>query len=113
MRYNKNGLFSIRPIISPTILIACAIAGYYYIDTHYLFIDHLFTIYVVMKLFVALLIIIGSARSLLMPFLTFLVGITLLVLIQSHGITLISSVSAWQLIVVAAVGFVISLATIF
>lgn len=112
MGYNKNGLFSVRPIITPIILIAIAIGVYYYIDTHYLFPKWLYTIYIIMKCFVALQIIVGSARSLLMPILALLAGAGLLFLIQKHGFVLVSTLTAWQLMITAMVGFVVSMVII-
>lgn len=105
----NNKLFAIKPIFPPIILIFLATAIYYYIDTHNLFPDWLYAIYIVLKIFIALQIIIGSARSLMMPIVTLLAGILILFTIQIYDINLVSSVTAWQLLIMAVIGFVISI----
>jgi hypothetical protein len=105
MRHKRNGhLFSLSSIFLHLILIAIIIGTYYYLSTNYLFPLWIDYIYYGGKILIALLIILASTRSALMPVITLASGLLILFLIQDYNIILISSVDAWQLIVMSVIG---------
>jgi hypothetical protein len=104
-----NPLFPFYPILWHIILIALTIGGYYYLSTNYLFPEWIDYIYYGGKAFIALLIILASARSALMPIFTLFGGLLILFTIQVYDITLVSSADAWQLIIMSFVGLVITM----
>ncbi|MCC2666993.1 MAG: hypothetical protein K0R24_285 [Gammaproteobacteria bacterium] len=110
MRHKRNGhLFSLTSILSHIILIAIIIGTYYYLSTHHLFPMWIDYIYSGGKIVIAVLIILASARSALMPVITLTLGLLILFTIQDYTIPLISSVDAWQLIVMSVIGLFITI----
>jgi hypothetical protein len=106
---NNSGLFSIASIIPHFILIAFVIGVYYYFSTHGLFPLWINYIYYGVKIFVALEIILGAGRSIVMPILALLGGILFLFTNQVYGMLFISPADAWQLIIVAFVGLLVTM----
>ena len=102
-------LLSIRAILPHCLLIAIAVGGYYFLATHYLFSNWINAIYIGVKIFVGLQIILGSARCATMPILTLLIGLVLLFVSEVENIALISHSDTWQLILASFVGLIITL----
>ncbi len=109
MPHKRNGhLFSLSSILPHIILIAIIIGVYYYLSIHNLFPMWIDYIDDGGKIVIALLIILASARSALMPIITLLGGLLILFTIQVYDITLVSSVEGWGLIVMSLVGLFIT-----
>jgi len=103
------GRYAITPIFLPLVLIAIAVGSYYYLSIHEFFPLWISYIYIALKIFIALVIIIGSAKTIIMPLVTVIIGLLLIFTSQVHNITLISNADAWQIIFLGVFGFVISL----
>ena len=101
--------FSITPTFGPIVLIAITVAVYYYLASHSLFPFWISKIYLGLKIFIALEIVIGSAKTMMMPILTLIVGLLLLFVSQVYDINLIAATECWQLIFAAVFGFLVTL----
>lgn len=101
----RQSWFSITAIIPHIILIALALGGYYYLAVNDLFSEWIKYIYYAVKIFVAIEIILAAGRSLLGPLLALIAGLLFLYASQVYYYTFISMADAWQLIIVAMVGF--------
>lgn len=106
-----NSIFSIIPILPQLLFISIALGIYFYLTTIKLFYYLLSHIFLGVKIFVAWQMIIGSARSVIMPVLALTAGLLILFTIQNYHITLVQINDAYQLILMALVGLVITLLT--
>jgi hypothetical protein len=106
---SNHNLFSIRSIIVPVIFILIAASLYYYLSTEELFPQWINKINLALKIFIAFQIIIGAARSLIMPILMMITSIILWYLATYHGIAYFSSADIWQLIIMSGIGFIITI----
>lgn len=105
---NKPGLFSFVSIIPQIIIIVVAYAAYYYIDVNEYFPFYLNAIHWIAKGIIALAIVVAAARSLTVPILAMAFSSIALYMINTRGLTFISSEDAWELLIMGAVGFVIT-----
>ncbi len=109
--HNNSNLFSIKSILPHIILIALIIGGYYYLATNDLFPQWIDYIYYGGKGLIALIIILASARSGMMPILALIIGLLILFTSQVYNITLISATDAWELLTMAFIGLIITILT--
>jgi hypothetical protein len=108
---NHNGLFSIKSILPHIILIAIIIGVYYFLFTRDLFPQWIDYIYIGGKILIAFIIILASARSGIMPILTLISGLLILFISQVYNINLTSPTDAWELLIMAFIGLVITILT--
>ncbi len=108
MKSHEN-LFSIKTILPHITLIALIIGGYYYLSTNDLFPQWIDYLYYGGKAFIALIIILGSARSGMMPILALIAGLLILFTSQMYNITLTSPTDVWELLVMAFLGLIITI----
>lgn len=104
----KSHRFAITPIFGPVVLIAITIAVYHYLTTHDLFPLWIDKIHFVLKIFIAFEIIIGSARTFMMPLFTLIVGLLLIFTSEAYQINLIPLMDCWQIVFAALFGFIIT-----
>ena len=110
MNLEKNrSWFAVTPIISNVIFIAVIVGIYFYLASNGLFPEWIHVIYWVVKAIIAFEIIRASARSLVAPLLTLIAGLSLLFALQVYYINFVTRSDAWHLIMMAVVGFVITL----
>jgi|SRR5579872_747844 len=105
---NKNGLFAIIPAIPQIIIIAIVFGAYYYVKTKGYFPLWITYIYYAAKVIIAFEIIIAGAKSLTVPLLTIVLGVLNLYWLQVDGFEIISANDSWQLIIVGAIGFILT-----
>lgn len=105
----KNPWFALGPIIPNAIIIAVVLGVYFFLASNYLFPDWISIIYWTAKVIVGFEIIRASARSLAAPILTLAAGLLLLFMMQVYNINLVTMSDAWQLLIMAGVGFVIAI----
>lgn len=106
---NNNGMFSITRILPHLILIAIAIAAYYYfIYSQGMFSEWSDYIYWGVKIFIALEIILASGRSFMAPVLGLIAGVVILFSQQLFGFNVLTLGDTWQLIIVSIAGFFIT-----
>ncbi|MCD6039230.1 MAG: hypothetical protein K0S27_630 [Gammaproteobacteria bacterium] len=105
---NYNNLFSIKSIYLHIILIGAIIGLYYFLYTQGLFPQWIDYIYSAGKGLIAFIIILGSARSAMMPLLTLFSGLAIL-LTNQYGIPIVSYVNAWELLIMALIGLIITI----
>jgi hypothetical protein len=105
-----NGLFSFTSIIIHLLLAIATVSIYYYCSSRNLFPQWIDYIQYSAKAFLVFLIILGSARSAVMPVATLIAGLLLLFTIQLGEINLsfISVADAWELIIMSFVGLIIT-----
>ena len=101
----KRSAFSLIPLLPHVILIAIVIGVYYYLFTNNLFFNYLDYIYIGVKCFILLDIFIASIGTILAPILSLIAGVVLLYLGQDYSFDIYSP--AWELIIMAGIGFVI------
>lgn len=106
---SNNNIFSIIPILPQLIFIAIAAGVFYYIHSHDIFSMWLSAIFIGVKIFIALQIIIGAARSLMMPILALSAGLLILFTTPIYHINLIAISDIWQLLIMAVIGFLITI----
>lgn len=106
---NHNNLFSIKPILYHIFLIALLIGVYYFLSINDLFPQWIDYLYYGGKALIALIIILASARSGLMPILALSIGLLLLFLSQVYNINLVSYSDSWQILFMAFIGLVITI----
>ncbi len=106
--FNGPALFSIFSIIPQIIIIAIVIGAYYYIVVNEYFPLWLNTIYWAVKIIIALEMIIAAARSLILSFVAIAFAGVVLYLAQKGETLFISVNDAWQLLIIGAVGLVIT-----
>jgi len=104
----RPGLFSVFSIIPQIIICAIVFGAYYYIVQQGYFPFWINYIYYAVKIIIALQIMIGAARSLIMPLLAIILGGLDLYMIQMQGTSLISGHDAWQLIIIGAIGIILT-----
>ena len=110
MRHKTNGhLFSFFSIFPHIILILMIIGGYYYLSLHSLFPAWIDYIYNGGRGLIVFLVILGSARSALMPVITLISGLLILFTTQMYTITLVSSVDGSELVILSFIGLVITM----
>lgn len=105
---NHNNLFSIKAILGHLILIVLIIGIYYYLFINDLFPQWIDYIYYGGKALIALIIILGSARSAMMPIIALIAGLLILFTSQFYDITLLSHTDDWEVLVMAFVGLIIT-----
>lgn len=106
---NHDGLFSIKSIVPHLILIAIIIGCYYFLYSSNLFLGWIDYAYYGGKALIALIIILASARSGMMPIVALIGGLLILFISQVYDITLTSPADAWELLIMALVGLVITI----
>jgi len=108
---NHDNLFSINAILPHVTLIALIIGGYYYVSVNDFFPQWIDYVYYGGKAIIALTIITGSARSGMMPILALIVGLLILFTSQVYDIslTLVSPGDAWEILVMAFIGLIITI----
>ncbi len=106
---NHDNLFSIKTILPHIALIALIIGGYYYLSANDLFPQWIDYVYYGGKAFIALIIILGSARSGMMPILALTAGLLILFTSQVYDITLILPADVWEILVMAFLGLIITI----
>jgi hypothetical protein len=106
---NHDNLFSIKTILPHIALIALIIGGYYYLSVNDLFPQWIDYVYYGGKALIAFIIILGSARSGMMPTLALISGLLILFTSQVYDITLVSSADAWEILIMAFIGLIITI----
>lgn len=106
---NHDNLFSIKPILFHLILIFLIIGGYYYLFMNDFFPQWIDYIYYGGKALIALIIILGSARSALMPILALITALLILFASQFYDIALLSHTDVWEVLVMAFIGLIITI----
>ncbi len=106
---NHSNLFSIKNILPHIILIALIIGGYYYLSVNDLFPQWIDYFYYGGKALIALIIILASARSGMMPILTLIAGLLILFVSQFYDISLTSPTDVWEILFMAFIGLIITI----
>ncbi len=107
----QNELFSVKSVVPHIIFIIAIIGTYYFLSSRDLFPQWIDYIYYGGKALIALIIILASARSAVMPILSLLSGLLILFLgqIYDYDIVIVSPADAWQLLVIAFIGLIITI----
>lgn len=108
MNHDRLGLMAITPLFKRLIYIAIAVGIYYYINSHYYYQRHIEGIYIALKVFIALQILAGATRTLLMPILGIAAFIFFLYLSDFTGQAIISSMDNFQLLGVSIFGILVT-----
>lgn len=105
----RHNRYAITPIFLPLVLIAIAIGVYYFLVTHDFFPLWISYIYIALKIFIVLEVILGSSKTIIMPLVTVIIGLLLIFASQVYSITFITNAETMQIIYLGIFGFVISL----
>ena len=90
-------------------LIAIIMGTYYFLSNQDLFPQWIDYIYYSGKALIAFIIILASARSGMMPILALIGGLLILFTCQLYDISILSSTDAWELLIMAFIGLVITI----
>jgi len=101
--------FAISRLFPYLFYISLALGIYFYIKSYDLLQDWFTYIYYAIKLFVGLEIILGSAISLVMPLLAIAASLGMMYANNQYELYLLTDTEAWQLLITAGVGAVITL----
>lgn len=108
-REEKNW-FAIGPILPNIIAIIIIIGAYWYVYSHYLFIDYTRYIYWTMNVLVTYNIVAASARSFVAPVLAVVIALATYFTISAYGFSYLTTMEFWQLLIVGIIGFFIAAA---
>lgn len=106
---NHNNLFSLKAIIPHIVLIAIIIGVYYFLTSNDLFPQWIDYIYYGGKTAIALIFILGSARSGMMPVIALIAGLAVIFSSQMYGVILTSPADAWEILIMAFIGLIITI----
>ena len=109
MNHHDQSLFAISPLFSRILIIAMAIGTYYFITMNDYFPVWNTYIYYAMKIIIAYEIVAGSARTLMAPILSLFAAIALFYLDKQYQFQAITPSDTWQLVIMAIIGFFITL----
>lgn len=109
MHVKSRGMFSLIPLIAPLIIIAAVIAAYYYL----ILIQNFFPawqlyIYWLIKFIIAFEILSAAARTIWSPILATLIAGGLLYAEKTFDLAYINMNDAWQLLIIAAIGYIVT-----
>ncbi len=107
-KIKRPGYFSIAGAIRHLLIIAIVLGIYYFIRINDYFPLWSNTIYYAVRIIIALEIIIAAAYSLFVPLLALVLGALSLYYLQIIGTSIISFSDAWQLIIIGAIGVVLT-----
>lgn len=107
---NTNNLFSFKRIIPNIIIVIIILALYYlYLHQHSYFLEWDKQIGWAVKIILAYEILESSARSLLAPIFTLLIGFVLYAIDFLYQIDWITSDVTWEVIIIALLGFLVTI----
>lgn len=107
--HNKKPLFGFKPIVPHLIIVAIALAAFYFITKNNLLLPWLVYIYYGVKILIVFEIIIASARSFLAPILGIVAALSILGIEYFYtNLYMISATDGWQLLIASAIGLLIS-----
>ena len=100
--------YTFTPMMPNAIRIATVLVIYYYLFLHHLFPLWLDKMFLWVKIYIAVEMLLGAVRSLMMPMLMSSLGLLFLFVIPLYQITILSIIDAWQLIIAASLSFLIA-----
>ena len=106
---DKSNRFSLTPTIRPILFIAIFTTIYFFLAKHHFFPLWIHKIYLGLKIYIALEILVCSSKTIMMPLLALATGLIILFTAEVYHITLLSTMECWQLIFTAIIGFVITI----
>lgn len=111
LSHDDKTLFSLYAILPNLFVIIITIGAYLVLLNNDIMPDKQIFFYWTMKVIVGFNILAASARSFVAPSLALIAGIAGLFTSMHYDITLITSANSWQLIILAGVGFVITISS--
>lgn len=105
----KRELFAIAPLIPHLFIIAIACGIYYFIFKNQYFPYWITYIYWGVKIIVGFEVLAAAASTLWGPILGIISGVLILFANQVYASTLFTAADAWQLIIVSAIGFLVTI----
>ncbi|MDR3490458.1 MAG: hypothetical protein P4M12_00280 [Gammaproteobacteria bacterium] len=111
LSHDDKTLFSLYSILPNIFVILIAVGAYLILLNNDVMPDKQIFFYWTMKIIIGFNVLAASARSFVAPGLTLIAGIAGLFTSMHYDITLITSANSWQLIILAGVGFVITISS--
>jgi hypothetical protein len=105
----RRSLFAITPIIPHFFIVAIVLVIYYYITNHGLFPEWADYIYWGLKIIIGFEVLAAAARSFWGPILALLCGLGFIFSMQVYNLQIVTLADAWQLIIIAAIGFLVTI----